>query len=347
MEMKDIAQWAGTEWRDKAVGRAAPVLGLSAAIVLALGTLTYLATRQTASIPPGLAKANGRIEVERIDIAAKHAGRIVELLVKEGDTVAKSAVIARLDTTVLNAQLAAARANVHRASEAIRQAMAEVSLREAEHKLSELELDRAVKLERRQFTSEAELDRRKAQHEVAEARLTATKAAVADGIAAKSAAEAQAEEIAATIAEMTITTPVAGRIEHKLAQAGTIIGPGGRIVSLLDLTDAYMTVFLPTSAAGRVALGSEARIVLDAAPRIVIPATVSFIAAEAQFTPKVVETRNEREKLVYRVKLRLAKDLLAAHADYIKPGLTGEGYVKVQQDITWPKSLAPRLTDAR
>ncbi len=101
--------------------------------------------------------------------------------------------------------------------------------------------------------------------------------------------------------------------------------------------------FLPTPDAGRVGLGSEARIVLDAAPDFVVPATVSFVAAEAQFTPKFVETENEREKLMYRIKVRIDPALLETYRDYVKAGLTGNAYLKVQADAAWPATLTPKL----
>jgi HlyD family secretion protein len=326
--------------------RATPVLGLIAAIVAAISIATYLTMRASGTVPPGFAKANGRIEVERIDVAAKYAGRVVDIGVKEGDFVAKDSVIARLDVSELNAQLTAAKANVLRANAAVNRALAEVALREAEHELSELELERAARLERQKITPKADLDRRNAQHEVAEANLLAAKAAVGDGRAAKSAAQAQVAQLKATIEEMTLKAPVAGRIEYKLVQPGTVLGSGGRVVSILDLSDAYMTIFLPTSESGRVALGSDARIILDAAPATIIPATVSFVAAEAQFTPKVVETASEREKLMYRVKLKIDPKLLETYRDYVKAGLTGDAYVKVSRDAAWPEALRPRLPDA-
>ena len=292
-------------WKPTTAIRSGPVFGLIAAIVLAIGVIAYLTSRQSGSVPTGFAKANGRIEVERIDVAARYAGRIAEIPVKEGDYVKKSAVVARMDISELDAQLAAAKANVRRAEEAIRRAKAEVALREAEHKLSEIELERARQLVQRRVTSEAELDKREAQHDVAEATLLAANAAVGDATAALAAAQAQVKQLQATIAEMTLKAPVAGRIEYKLVQPGTVLGAGGRVFSILDLSDAYMTIFLPTSQSGRVALGSDARIILDAAPTFIIPAAVSFVASEAQFTPKVVETANEREKLMYRVKLKI------------------------------------------
>jgi HlyD family secretion protein len=104
-------------------------------------------------------------------------------------------------------------------------------------------------------------------------------------------------------------------------------------------------VFLPTSEVGRVALGSEARIVLDATPQYVVPANVSFVAGEAQFTPKYVETRNEREKLMYRVKLKIDPKLLDTYRDYVKAGLTGTATVKVAVDAAFPEALTLRLPE--
>ena len=218
--------------------------------------------------------------------------------------------------------------------------------RQAELKLSELELARTVELERQQYKPTAELDRRNAQHEVAKANILAAMAAVADSKAAKAAAEAQVVQLEVMVAEMTLRAPVAGRVEYKLVQPGTVLGVGGRVVSILDLSDVYMTIFLPTSESGRVALGSDARIILDASPTTIIPATVSFVAAEAQFTPKAVETANEREKLMYRVKLKINPELLDKYRDYVKAGLTGDAYVKISRTAVWPASLEPRLPDA-
>jgi HlyD family secretion protein len=140
-----------------------------------------------------------------------------------------------------------------------------------------------------------------------------------------------------------LRSPVAGRVEYKLVQAGEVVAAGGRVVTILDLTDVFMTIFLPTGQAGRVALGSEARIVFDAVPDAVFPATVSFVAAEAQFTPKTVETASEREKLMYRVKLAINPKLLETYRDYVKPGLTGNAYVGITANAVWPQRFAVRL----
>ena len=322
-------------------------LAAGGVVLAGLAALVTLAGQQAMRTPAGFTKSNGRIEIERVDIASKYPGRVARIDVKEGDDVARGQTIALMDVAELRAQLAAAKATVRRASQSIERAKAEVVLREAEHKLSEAELKRATELERRAVASTADLDRRTAQHDVAEAQILAAKAAVGDAAAAREAAEAEVTRIETTIADMTLASPVAGRVEYRLVQTGAVLAAGGRIATVLDLGDVFMTVFLPTSEAGRARLGAEARIVLDAAPGYVVPATVSFVAAEAQFTPKTVETANEREKLMYRVKLRIDPKLIDAYRDHVKAGLTGDAYVKLDAKATWPRRLDVRLPDAR
>jgi HlyD family secretion protein len=325
--------------------RAPSVLAGIAIVALAGGGYLYWSSQTSARVPAGLAVANGRVEVERVDIAAKLPGRVAEIHVKEGDFVEKGAVIAELDTAELRAQLAAAEASVQRAVAAIARSEAEIAVREAEHKLSELEMQRANELAQRAAGTKVEVERRTAQHLVSAAQILGAKAALADAKASKEAAEAQVVQIKATLADMVLRTPVAGRVEYKLVQAGEVVAAGGRLVTILDLSDVYMTIFLPTADAGRIALGAQARIVLDAAPKYVFPATVTFVAAEAQFTPKAVETASEREKLMYRVKLTADPKLLETYRDYVKAGITAVAYVPVAASAVWPESLAPRLPD--
>jgi HlyD family secretion protein len=327
--------------------RLAPLLTIVVLAAGAAGGYAYWREEQAFRVPPGLSRANGRIEVERVDVATKYAGRIAELRVGEGSLVKKGDLLVRMDTTEILAQLAAAKAAVHRAHQSVARARADVTLREAELKLTEAELRRTTELSRTNTATLAELDRRTAQRDVSKATLEGAKVAVEDAKAATEAAEAQVAQIEATIADMTLKAPVSGRVEYRLAQAGEVVAAGGRVLTLLDLSDVHMTIFLPTSQAGRVELGSEARIVLDSAPEYVVPATISFIAAEAQFTPKYVETASEREKLMYRIKLHIDPQVLESYRGYVKAGMTGNAYVKVRAGATWPANLAPRLPDVR
>lgn len=322
----------------------APILfALAATCVISTGFGLYWWNERVQQLPPGLATANGRVEVERIDIATKLPGRVAEIGVREGDQVARGAVVARMDKAELTAQRAAAAAAVRRAEQAILQAEAQVTVRQAEYRLSGVELKRGVDLARTSAVPASEVDRRKAQNDVDAATLQAARATVGDARAALEAAQAQLLLVETNLREMDLVSPVAGRIEYRLAHPGEVLAAGGRVATLLDLSDVYMTVFLPTGETGRVAHGSEARIVLDAAAGYVVPAQVSFVAAEAQFTPKAVETADEREKLMYRVKLSIAPELLSTYRAYVRAGLTGQAYVRVDMTARWPDWLAPKL----
>lgn len=327
--------------------RITAILIIVAVLAGAAGGYAYWRQAEASRVPLGLARANGRIEIERVDVATKYAGRLAEVRVDEGAFVNRGDIVVRLDTTESAAQLAAAKAAVRRAHQSGARAQADVALREAELKLAEAELRRSAELVRTNAATQADLDRRTAQRDVAKASLEGAKVAVEDAKAATDVAEAQVAQIEAVIADMSLKAPVSGRVEYRLAQAGEVVGAGGRVLTLLDFNDVHMTMFLPTNQVGRVALGSDARIVLDGAPDHVIPAKVVFVAGEAQFTPKFVETANEREKLMYRIKLHIDPQLLEVYRGYVKAGMTGNAYVKIRSDATWPANLAPRLPDAR
>jgi HlyD family secretion protein len=112
---------------------------------------------------------------------------------------------------------------------------------------------------------------------------------------------------------------------------------------MVDVTDVYMTFFLPTEQAGRVTIGSEVRLVMDAVPGHVIPAKVSFVANVAQFTPKTVETEEERLKLMFRVRAQISPALLRRYLEDVKTGLPGTAYVRIDPKIPWPDFLQANL----
>ena len=157
------------------------------------------------------------------------------------------------------------------------------------------------------------------------------------------AIDATLERIQAEIDDSQLKAPRDGRVQFRLAQPGEVLGAGGKVLNLVDLSDVYMSFFLPETAAGRVALGTEVRIVLDAAPQFVIPAEVSFVSSTAQFTPKTVETASERQKLMFRVKARIAPELLQKHLEQVKTGLPGEAWIKLDPHSAWPAHLQTKL----
>ena len=295
------------------------------------------------ALPDGIATGHGRLEVEEVHVAVKYGGRVAEVLVDEGDMVEAGDVLARLDTAELDANLARAEAEIHQAEESVVGAEALIAQRESELNFAEQELERASTLVQRGHTSQEIADQRLTQRDTAKATLRAAKAQLATAKATVRSAEAASRQIAVQLDEATIRAPRLGRVQYRLAEPGEVLPNGGRVITLLDLTDVYMTIFLPTSEAGRLAYGAEARIQLDAAPEYMIPASVSFVAANAQFTPKEVETRSEREKLMFRVKVQIDPELLLQYIDLVKTGLPGDVFVSLTSELAWPERFAVNL----
>jgi HlyD family secretion protein len=177
----------------------------------------------------------------------------------------------------------------------------------------------------------------------AEAGISAAKAGVVNAKAAVIAAQATIDRIQADIDDSSLKTPRDGRVQYKVAEEGEVLPPGGRVLNLVDLGDVYMTFYLPTQQAGAVAIGAESRIKLDAFPEYVIPATITYVASVAQFTPKTVETEVERQKLMFRLKANVAPALLRKYKQMIKTGVPGMAYVKLDSKAEWPDNLAVRL----
>ncbi|MBD8892670.1 HlyD family secretion protein [Roseibium litorale] len=321
------------------------LFGVVVVAVAGLGGGFYYQRLQEDHVLDGFYRINGRIEVERVDVATKVAGRVQKVLIEEGDRIAAGAMVAQMDVAELLAEKASAEAAVSQALQQQAEATATVSIREADLRLAEISLDRVSKLRLGDTVAQSELDSRQAERDVKAASREAAKAAVGTASAAVEAARARLRQLEATLDDMTLSAPVGGRVEYKLAQPGEVLPAGGRVATLLDLASAYMTVFLPTETVGRVAYGDEARVVLDALPGYVLPAQVSFVAAEAQFTPKYVETADERQKLMYRVKLRFPADLLNRYDAYVKAGLTGNAYVRIDPAAVWPEEFQLRLPE--
>lgn len=299
-------------------------------------------------LPEGFAVGNGRIEATEVDVATKLAGRLTEVRVQEGDRVEQGQVVAVLDTDALEARRRQGRAELRQAEQERQHALAVVEQRESELDYARRDLDRLQRLSRTdQFVSEEQVDQARTGVRSAEAALWASRVQVVAAEAAIEAAQAGLERVEVDIADSTLQAPRGGRVLYRLAEPGEVLGVGGKVLTLLDLADVYMVIFLPTPAAGRVRLGAPARIVLDAAPEYVIPAEVSFVAPRAQFTPKQVETQSVRESLAFRVKVRVAPELLARYETLVKTGLPGVASVQLSPDAPWPEHLEPRLPPPR
>lgn len=337
--------------------------------VIAVGLLLWQLLKPS-GLPEGIVSGNGRIEAIEIDVSAKSPGRIRDIVADEGDFVKAGQVVAHMDVDVLSAQRSEAQAQLAQALNAVQTAQSQVTQRQSERAAAlatvrqrEAELNAARKRLGRSETlaregatavqerddDQARVEGAAAAVEAAKAQLAAVDAAIGTArsqvIGARSnvdAARATIERIEADIRDSDLRAPTAGRVQYRVAQPGEVVAGGGRVLNLVNLGDVYMTFFLPETVAGRVAMGTDVRIVLDAAPDFVIPAKVSFVADVAQFTPKTVETQSERQKLMFRVKARIDRALLEKHISQVKTGLPGMAYVRIDPGVTWPEKLGVR-----
>ncbi len=298
---------------------------------------------QPPTLPAGIAAGNGRVEATEYDIATKRSARIGKVFVREGDMLSSGQVLVQMDCADLQAQLREAEARLRETKEGKKYAEAIVEQRKSELAYAEAELNRSLKLVEKGHVSEERLDQHRMTKLSAEAALRAAQVLIEQSIAAIDAAVARIERLNTDIADTTLKAPVGSRVLYRLAEPGEVLPAGGKILTVLDLTDVYMTIFLPTAEAGRVSIGADARITLDAVPELVIPARVSFVAARAQFTPREVETRTEREKLMFRIKVKIDPAILLAHIDKVKTGVPGMAYIKLDPQVEWPTFLKTRF----
>jgi len=346
-------------------------LGVAAAVAaVALAAWQYL---HRDGLGEGIASGNGRLEATEIDIAAKTPGRIREIHVDEGDEVKAGQILARIDADSLEAQRAEAQAQMQAALTAVQSAeaqvaqasnqrtaaVAQVRQRRADLDAAHQHLRRSTELaaegatprqeqeddRARLLSVQAGLDAAQAQASATEAAVATARSQVAGARANVEAARAAIERLDADIRDAVLRSPRPGRVQYRIAEPGEVVGAGGKVLNLIDLSDVYMTFFLPEAAAGRVGMGDEARIVLDAAPDSVIPARISFVADVAQFTPKTVETKDERQKLMFRVRASIDPALLARYRALVKSGMPGMAYVRIDRTQPWPAKLA--LTPAQ
>lgn len=337
------------------------------------GGVYYWIHRDASGAPPGLVSGNGRVEATEINVAAKIPARVEEMFADEGDFVSAGQPLVRMRTDTLEAQRAEAQAQLDEARQAVasarsRQAMRQADLAAAQAMIAQRESELAYARRRlaryeqageKTAVSLQEVDEERTRTLVAQSALTA---ATAVATAAQSAIDAATAEIAlaestvaareatvqrieADIRDSVLTSPRDGRVQYRIAQPGEVLPAGGRAMNVIDLGDVYMTFFLPERAAGKVAMGTEVRLVLDAAPEYVIPAQVSFVASVAQFTPKTVETADERQKLMFRVRARIDPGLLRKHLARVKTGLPGVAWVRIDPDAPWPENLTIKVPE--
>jgi HlyD family secretion protein len=310
---------------------------IAVAVIAFVGYQFYESKRR--AVPEGIAYGNGRIEAKLTDVSAKEALRVKDILVEEGDLVEPGQVLVQLDTVTLDAQLAEATANVAAAKERLAVAEATITKVKSQIKLARIEADRSRKLVAENAGSQREYDVRVAALETNTAALAEAEAQLETARREVTVAEANAATVQTRIDDATLKSPVLGRVLYRLAEPGEVLAAGGKALTVVNLEDVYMEIFLPAAEAAAVKVGAEARLTVDYEPDRSAVGYVSFVSPEAQFTPKEVETKSEREKLVFRVKIQVPKSLVTHYVQHIKTGVRGVGYVKISESAAWPDWL--------
>jgi HlyD family secretion protein len=316
-----------------------PVL-IAAVLLIAAGGAGYWWLHRVPGLPAGIASGNGRLEADEIDIDTKFAGKIAALKVDEGDVVEASQTVALMDSQDLEASLAKSQALVLQARQNVQQSMAALAQQRTQVVFAQKEFDRARKLVKTGDATREMVDQRE---QALTGAIDAVNADIATAGAASQALGAATQDVAldqVNISYNTLVAPRAGTIEYRIANIGEVLPAGGKVFTMLDRAYVYMDVYLPTADAGRTRIGSDARITLDAYPGHVIPAAVVFVAAQAQFTPKTVETKDERDSLMFRVRVRIDPARLKLRTTPIKSGLPGVAYVRTDPKAVWPASLS-------
>jgi HlyD family secretion protein len=333
------------------VGKAAPFrrrwLRLALVLTVAIGGAgggLYWWLHLQPQLPPGIAFGNGRIEAQEIDIDTKFAGRISEILADAGDMVKAGQVVARMDTRDLSASLKKSQAAVLQTQQAIDEANANVVQQKSLLLLAQQEFDRATALLQKGAQTKEVVDQRQQALDAANAALKAAQYRVLESQHAMEGSTHDVEFNEVNIADNTLVAPTDGRIQYRIANVGEVLPSGGKVFTMLDVSYVYMDVYLPTAAAGKVKIGSDARIVLDAIPQLAIPAKVSFVATQAQFTPKTVETQSERDTLMFRIRAKIDPERLRLRAEKVRGGLPGVTYLLLDAATAGPARLQGNAT---
>lgn len=347
-------------------------LWLTITAIAGVSLVAGLAVRQFSQrrVQP-FASGNGRLEAMDVDVAARAAGRLLQVEVREGDGVRAGQILARMDAAALTADLHQAQAERAQAEAALasarsllsqrrseeREARSTIAERQAERQLAERRFQRSRTLlasgaitqetfdadEARRLTAEAALAKARDAARSAGAVIASAQSGLQAAEASRAAAVARIERIQADLNDTVLRAPTEGRVQIRIAEPGETLPTGGKVLNLLDLSDVFMTFYLPASEAGRLQLGGEARLILDAAPELVIPARITYVASSAQFTPKTVETRAERQALMFRIKASIEPALVRRYERGVKIGMPGVAWVRLDPAVPWPRRLQVKL----
>lgn len=315
--------------------------------LLALGVVIAVAIYVLAGAGAGengRLRASGTVEATEADLGFNAPGRIAAILVDEGDRVRRGQELARLDRAELEAQRSGARAQLEgarallteleRGSRPEEVAQGRASVRAAEQRLEDAARDqrRAERLFEGGAISREALDKARTAHEVSASALEEARQRLgmvesgprSERIAAQRAVVAQAEagiqQVEARLADAVIRAPLDGIVTLRHREPGETVPAGMAVLTVMDPDDRWVRIFVPENRIGRVSLGQAAQVTADSYPERSYGGRVVHIAREAEFTPRNVQTPEERVKLVYAVRVRILEDPTFD----LKPGLPAD-----------------------
>ncbi len=292
--------------------------------------------------------ATGTIEAIEVDVASKVSGQVLDLAVDEGSRVRSGDLLAAVDHATADIQLRQAQAGVDLAEaqllllrngarkEDIQQGEAALTQAEANLRVARDDAKRMRELAMTGSVTPKQKDDAEARLTVAEAQKNAAVEALdklrrlarPEEIQAAEArlaqARAAADLLAKTIADCTIVAPAAGTVTHKAVEAGELVNPGSTVVTVSELDSVYVMIYLTEEEVGRVRLGDAADVMIDAWPGKAFPGQITYVSPEAEFTPKNVQTKEDRVKLVFGVKV-----VIENPEGLLKPGLPADALIRI------------------
>ena len=294
-------------------------------------------------MPEGIFKTNGRNEATEVDVSAKYPGRLATETVDEGDEVTAGQVVATISSPETEAQLRNAQAQLLKAKEDVAAAVATVAQRKSDVDFTSADYGRGEKLIKAGWMTQQTLDLRRNKFELAEADYDAAEMTREAAEELVKAAEADVERLQAVLADLVLLSPRTGRVQYRLARAGEVVAAGQRILTILDLKDVYMTIYLPADQAGKLGIGDEARVILDPIPEYRISRNGQLRRDRSPIHAKERRDGRGARKLMFRVKLQADPEVLDKYHRQVKTGVRGLGFVRTDPEVPWPDDLQVKL----
>jgi len=319
---------------------------LALLVIAALSVAAAWAGRHLSGGTAAPVSVTGTIEATQVDVSVKITGRILERLVKEGDTVSRGQLLVRLDDSELGADVKRQEAALRSAQATLRDlqkgprqqeiedARAAVASAEATRSMTEREFQRNDQLFRQNLIAAQDVDRARQAYEVARAQERSAREKLAlilegsrpDQIDAARWQVTQAESALAQaqsrLREAQVISPIDGVVLRKNLEAGETANPGVPILTLVNPKDVWLRAYVPETEVGRLKIGDTATLRVDAFPNRVFSGRLIEIGSEAEYTPRNVQTKKERVNLVFRIKIQIDNP-----AGILKPGLPADADV--------------------